>query len=368
MNLPTLLLPPLRQIESSTPERLAATPVWVVSDAECQASTLGAWRGHRIDLWLDSADVLLLSRKLPDLPARLLRQALPNALEDAVAGDVGELLCTSGPVSTDGFRWIAAIHRPALEPLLKALRGIEICVDQVGTPALALLDPSAGAATWPNPVATDELRWAARVGNNPLGGDAALGEALGLAYPHGVSLPPPGHMPWNLIGDLAIERAFWQGAWFNPVRERLQVLGRSAMWLTIPLIVFLIGLGLDTTRLSLEKRRLAAIPGQLYQGLFADQPMPEDAYKQLRQQFDSLADQADAGSGARQLLPLLDAAAHLRLQLPDRPRVTRTEFSAGRLILRFAVPPAQQPTVIGNFSVQWRDEGLEALITPREGA
>ncbi len=368
MKLPVLLLPPLRNINSSDARQLAALPVWNLTVSGMQASTLDAWRGRNVELWLDSADVLLLRRKLPKLPIKRLRQALPNAIEDIVAGDVANLHCTVGPDSTDGQRWIAAVPHPALDSLLKALNTLSINVERVGTPALALLDQPTGVAAWINPASSDELRWAMRIGNDLLGGDAALADALGVACPSVPQIALPDRLNWNLIDDLNIDLPRQRSDRFNRAQSWLQPLQAMLGWLFLPFLIYLLGLGIDTARLALEKRQLAAVPSAIYVSLNPGQPVMMDARLLLRHQLDQLNGQADPGSNPRQLLPLIDAAAQLRKQLPGQPVPAAGEFANGQLILRYAVAPTTQPAKLGHFEITWRSNGREAVISAQEGS
>ena len=157
----TLLLPPLRTIALTTPEQLAQTPVWVVGAQGPKSGCFGDWRGQDASLWLDGADVLLVARSLPALPARRLRQALPAAIEDAVAGDVAALHCTAGPALPDGRRWIGAVDRRTIEVLLEELAELDIRVEYLSTPLAALLGrgDGAGVCAWPDPTDPAALRW-----------------------------------------------------------------------------------------------------------------------------------------------------------------------------------------------------------------
>lgn len=366
MNLPILLLPPLREVFPLDPEQLAATPVWLVSTTGLQASVLAAWRGHAVELWLDSADLLLVRRKLPKLPDKRLRQALPGTIEDLVAGDVAAMHCTVGPDGSADERWIAAVPRSPIEALLKALHSAQVDVRLVATPALALPEQPGALATWKNPRNHDELRWVARVGSDVLGGDAALAEALGVDCLGGASIQLAERRHWNLVEGMVLDLPGKGSERFARVQAQLAPLQRALLWLLIPLLFFMIGLALDTGRLALEKQRLAGQPTRLYESLYPGQPVMMDARLLLRHQLDQLLGQSNPGANSRQLLPLLDAGARLRQQLPGQPVPSSSEFASGQLILKFLVAPSAQPRQLDGFSVQWRNSGKEALISVME--
>lgn len=362
MNLPVLLLPPLREVFPLDLEQLAATPVWLVSPAGLQASVLAAWRGHAVELWLDSADLLLVRRKLPKLPDKRLRQALPGTIEDLVVGDVAAMHCTVGPDDSQDERWIAAVPRSPLEALLKALHTAQVDVRQVATPALALPEQPGAMVIWNNPRNQDEVRWAARVGGDLLGGDAALAEALGVDCLSGPGIQLAERQHWNLIEGMVLDLPGKGGERFARVQAQLAPFKQAMLWLLLPLLAFMIGLGLDTGRLALEKQHLAGLPTRLYESLYPGQPVVMDARLLLRHQLDLLLGQSNPGANSRQLLPLLDAAARLRQQLPGQPLPSSSEFASGQLVLKFSLAPSAQPRQLDGFSVQWRNSGREALI------
>jgi hypothetical protein len=359
----TLLLPPLRTLAGEDTAGLAATAVWAVESGGPRATRLADWQGNNVRLWLDAADVLFVCRPLPALPARRLRQALPAAIEDAVAGDVAALHCTAGPALPDGRRWIGAVDRAAVMALLEGLAALDIRVERLSTPLAALLGrgDEAAVCAWADPADRAAVRWAGLVDGQALGGDNALAEALAVALPAAPTLPAPEHAVWHLGEGLA------------PVRPRrpaalvatpgwLRALPRLAALLLVPLAIHVTGLASETARWALEKRRLAAIPEQVFGELFPGQPMAMDARLLLRRQLDLLEAAANPAGGGRALLPLLGAAGELRRQLPGQPLPLTAEYANGRLTLRFAEAPAARPLNAGGQPVRWDELGREAVI------
>lgn len=369
MAAPTLLLPPLRLLGTEDPGRLADTPVWLVASDGTQGGTLGDWRGRAVALWLDPADVLLLQRTLPALGGRRLRQALPNAIEDGVAVDPASLHCTLGPLGSAGRRWIGAIPRAPIEALLRAMNELDIRVERISSPLLAQLGRPGGMCAWTNPADPGERRWAALIGEQALGGDAALGDSLGVDTPAVTTLPAPELAVWNLAADLDIDLPRRQRrTWAELAPPWLRTAPRFAALLLVPLALYVAGLGIETLRWSLEKRRLAAVPEQLFGELFPGQPVLMDPRLLLRHKLDELTAGTNPTAGRRQLLPLLDAAAQLRRQLPGQPLPASVTFAAGQLTVSFAAAPGAQPATAGSYAVRWLEKGREAIIYAGEGS
>lgn len=357
----TLLLPPLRALAADDAARLAATPAWIVAAEGPRATRLGDWQGQGVRLWLDAADVLVVCRSLPALAARRLRQALPAAIEDAVAGDVAALHCTAGPALPDGRRWVGAVDRAAIEALLEGLATLDIRVERLSSPVAALLgqENAAAVCAWADPGEPAVRRWAGVIDGQALGGDASLAQALAVALPAAPVLPVADRAVWHLGEGLAAPRARRPATaapgWLRPVP-------RFAALLLIPLAIHVAGLAIEAARWTLEKRRLAALPEQVFGDLFPGQPLVMDARLLLRRQLDLLEAAANPAGGARALLPLLAAAGELRRQLPGQPLPVAADYANGRLILRFAEVPAARPLSAGGQPVRWDENGREAVI------
>lgn len=358
----TLLLPPLRTIALTTPEQLAQTPVWVVGAQGPKSGCFGDWRGQDARLWLDGADVLLVPRSLPALPARRLRQALPAAIEDAVAGDVAALHCTAGPALPDGRRWIGAVDRRTIEVLVEELAELDIRVEYLSTPLAALLGrgDGAGVCAWPDPTDPAALRWVGLVEGQALGGDRGLAESLAIALPQVPTLPAPEQAVWDLREGLVQVRLRRPAGTAMP--GWLRALPGFAALLLIPLAVHIAGLGAETVRWALEKRRLTAMPERVFNELFPGQPVVMDARLLLRRQLDLLESAANPTASGHALLPLLGAAAELRRQLPGQPLPLTVEYANGRLTLRFAEAPGARPPIAAGRPVLWGENGREAVI------
>jgi general secretion pathway protein L len=358
----TLLLPTLPILAPFDSEQLAAKAVSVVGANGVRAGRLGDWRGQSVRLWLDAADVLLVCRPLPALSARRLRQSLPAAIEDAVAGDVAALHCTAGPTLPDGRRWIGAVERAAIESLLDGLAKLDIRVERLSTPIAARLGGSDAAAyAWADPADPGAVRWAAIVDGQALGGDRGLAEALAVMLPAVPTLPAAENVVWNL-GEGLVQARLSRPAGQLAMPRWLRALPRFAALLLIPLAIHVVGLGAETMRWALEKRRLAAAPEHVFNELFPGQPVVMDARLLLRLQLDLLESAANPSAGGRGLLPLLGAAGELRRQLPGQPLPVTAEYANGRLTLRFAEAPAARPLTAAGQPVRWDENGREAVI------
>ena len=366
MTRPVLLLPPLRDIDFSSSDLIAATPVWSLSATAPEISTLGAWQNSTIELWLDPADMLLTQLKLPNLPEKRLRQALPHIIADKLVGDIASLHCTPGPQGSNELRWVSAVPLKALEDLLKVLQSQDVSVERIGSPALTLIKQPNGVTVWENPAKRAEQRWAMHLGNDLLGGDTDLAEAFGARHPGTQNIALGDHPNWNLIVGHAIDPANSKHVRTGQSPTRLPFIQPLASGLILPLSVFALGLCIDTIRLALEKRHLTDIPVRLFQSLNPGQELTMAPGFLLNRQLDQLKGQFFPESDGRQLLPLLDAAARLRTALPKQPAPLTTEFAQGKLTLKFSAAPQAQPVTQGQYSVKWERNGHDAIITFRE--
>lgn len=117
---------------------------WLVTDengspfASGQVVQLPQVSADRVILLLPTEEITLTAVELPQLTPARLRQALPYALEEWVAGDVEQLHIAHGPRLADGRIPVAAIQKQQLQDYLKRLGDQEIAVDIALPDALCL--------------------------------------------------------------------------------------------------------------------------------------------------------------------------------------------------------------------------------------
>jgi general secretion pathway protein L len=117
---------------------------WLVTDengspfASGQVVQLPQVSADRVILLLPTEEITLTAVELPNLTPARLRQALPYALEEWVAGDVEQLHIAHGPRLADGRIPVAAIQSQQLQDYLKDLADQNIVVDIAMPDALCL--------------------------------------------------------------------------------------------------------------------------------------------------------------------------------------------------------------------------------------
>lgn len=325
---------------------------WLVTDedgspfASGQVVQLPQVSAERVILLLPAEEITLTAVELPNLTPARLRQALPYALEEWVAGDVEQLHIAHGPRLADGRIPVAALQSEKLQVYLKKLAEQGIAVDIALPDALCLpwregeisLAPCSGG-------------WLYRHGIH----DAGFVEADNLetfldlleaqyktTHVYGATLPAVQagktiqHQERSTLESLlpAAAEPAWQllqNVQGSAGQKQWQGLGR---WIGASAAAVLLSLlahgGLDLWLLNQEANKEQMRTNEVLQRLFPGQPV-SDARKQTER---LLAQRSGAGDPFLQLL----AAAAPLLAASDTLQMEGMDFDGSSLVLRLKAP------------------------------
>lgn len=325
---------------------------WLVTDedgspfASGQVVQLPQVSAERVILLLPAEEITLTAVELPNLTPARLRQALPYALEEWVAGDVEQLHIAHGSRLADGRVPVAALRSEKLQAYLKKLGDQGIAVDVALPDALCLpwregeisLAPCSGG-------------WLYRHGIH----DAGFVEADNLetflelleaqyktTHVYGATLPPVHvgktvhHQEQSTLESLlpAAAEPAWQllqNVQGSAGQKQWRGLGRwiGALAAAVLLTLFAYA-GLDYWLLRQEAAKEAARISEVFQRLFPGQPISD-----ARIQTERLLAQRQDGGDA--FLSQLNLAAPI-LAASDNLKMEGIDYDGSNLVLRLKAP------------------------------